>query len=44
MKSGVRFDATRGDGYSGGVNSSREYLFSLLGSALALALLLRLAR
>jgi hypothetical protein len=31
-------------GYSENMKSSREYLFSLLGSALALALLLRPAR
>jgi hypothetical protein len=35
---------SRASGYSGSMNGSREYLFSLLGSALALALLLRLAR
>jgi hypothetical protein len=33
-----------GTGYSEAMNSSREILFRLLGSALALALLLRLAR
>jgi hypothetical protein len=33
-----------GTGYSEAMTGSREYLFSLLGSALALALLLRLAR
>jgi hypothetical protein len=41
---GDRFARSARTGYSEAMNSSREILFRSLGSALALALLLRVAR